>query len=225
MRTHRCCLVVVLVMCLSGAAYAEHGQRMEISLHEYRSSSARVVRPRIRRSKHGTHFIAEMSTGFSLANTFGPAFAGLVGIGGRPSWTRLRFYLLGEFAYASTAEQVDLSPGDTTELRRSHRDLMGGLRVYMPIYGSLRIFGDVLGGGTLVSESLDVNDVNEAAQQWYPLLCLAGGIQARVLRHLSVGARVKAAFADHTDEAIAETAHSKVPSTRITATVGITLHF
>ena len=65
--------------------------------------------PCMKPHRRGTHFIAEVNGGGSFAGSIGLAVGGVVGVGGKLRGFPLRFYLVGELAYASAAQEGTLS--------------------------------------------------------------------------------------------------------------------
>lgn len=155
----------------------------------------------------GNHFIAEGSIGLmhglSDGDTteIGHATSVLVGIGGRPagSWLRYFFIVEGVFGNYTRSHYQNYR---VLEISRSVFDVGVGLRVVAPIFiPQLRFFADgelvIVGSGTAFSGSrLATSESSELDGG----VRFALGLQFRPLEFLSVGARmaVTSAF-DHFD--------------------------
>lgn len=176
--------------------------------------------------KRGTHFIAEVAGGVATLQGPGPALEALVGVGGRPRWSPLRFYLFGEFAYTTGATSLSTAGGAQIEQTHQNRDFGAGLRAYVPL-GPVRLFGDVLGGTTNLASTQQDERLGYAIerQRWLPYFGFAAGLQLRLMRHVSVGVRAKAVFTDADVLAELTGIPEKPSSVRLTTTGGITFHF
>ncbi|PIE18977.1 MAG: hypothetical protein CSA65_03675 [Proteobacteria bacterium] len=148
-----------------------------------------VLRPR----RPATHFIAELNGGSSTYGGGGLALGGVLGVGGKLRGFPPIFYLMGEFSYNQAAESGSM-PLSGTGYRddRSFLDLVVGLRIYLPIWGPIRLFGDVGVGASYVSANLEQHDGPiVAADGWMSLFQFSGGVQVRLFHSLSVGLRLK----------------------------------
>jgi hypothetical protein len=146
----------------------------------------------------GTHFLIQATTGFSCDESMGLGYGVLLGAGGKLRGFPPRFYLLFEAARASHDRE---SVGSTGTLSSSFTgtDVAGGLRVLMPIAGPLRLYGDVLVGGTYGEFGLARADgTPRESQRWSPLVDLAAGMDFRFHRNFSAGLRFKAHLLDPT---------------------------
>jgi hypothetical protein len=74
---------------------------------------------------------------------------------------------------------------------RSYVGLAAGARVYVPTVGRLRLFFDALAGGSYNHAELTTAATLLDEGDWFVQGALAGGLQYRLLRTLSLGARVK----------------------------------
>lgn len=182
--------------------------------------------PCLQRAAPGTHFIAEISGGATTLGSGGLALEGVLGIGGKLRGFPPRFYLIGEAAYSSgTLSSATPLAGVGFRDERSYRDLSGGLRIYLPIYGPVRIFGDGLVGGSHVAASLDRQGLApRTAEGWLPMFALAAGVQVRMFRFLSVGMRAKFVLTDDDVAGLRQVVGAESPL-RATVTAGLTWHF
>ena len=143
----------------------------------------------IRRRRPGTHFILELQGGTTSFKAPGIAGAALFGVGGRPAGTPLRVYFLTELTYTTVAR----SPRqDDFADRRSYSGIGTGLRIYIPLFFGLRVFGDLLGGGVYFDGDVltpSNAQIHDSAWDWQ--LVFGGGLQYRLQRGLSLGARVR----------------------------------
>jgi hypothetical protein len=174
----------------------------------------------------GTHFVAEVNGGGTVLGGRGLMVGGLFGVGGKLRALPFRFYLVGEFAYSgSTDEGLSPSLGISFRDERSRRDIDFGLRIYVPIWGPLRLFGDILGGATYVSASLQRDGLPTVqSSTWGGLAVAAVGLQVRVLRNLSFGARARFTLTGEEPDGLRATmmAESHKP---ITFMAAMTWHF
>jgi hypothetical protein len=148
--------------------------------------------------REGTHFIAEIAGGGALYGRGGGiVVGGLFGAGGQLRRLPLPLYVVTEVAYNTT---TDAGHGPTLPAfrdERTHRDLALGLRIYVPVFGPLRFFAEVLGGGSYVSASLDRADVAPIASAgWVRLALVGGGLQVRLFHHFSLGVRTRIVLTD-----------------------------
>jgi hypothetical protein len=148
--------------------------------------------------REGTHFIAEIAGGGALYGRGGGiVVGGLFGAGGQLRRLPLPVYVVTEVAYNTT---TDAGRGPTLpEFRdeRTHRDLALGLRIYVPVFGPLRLFAEVLGGASYVSASLDRADLAPVSSAgWVKLALVGAGVQVRLFHHFSLGARTRIVLTD-----------------------------
>jgi len=173
-------------------------------------------------SQRGTRFLVELNGGFLLKENIGPQISGVFGVGGRLRDTLPIFYVVSEYSYSKTREDVGFSSavaGFKEEYQ--HSDLSAGLRVYLPIFSMVRIFAEVQGGGAYSTvELIRNNAAGSYATGWQPLFSLGGGVQLRVHRNLSLGLRAKHNF---TDDNLLGTSGNRSGRTILSA--GITCHF
>jgi hypothetical protein len=183
-----------------------------------------TVRPSGRQD--GTHFLAEVNGGGTVSGGRGPMVGGLLGIGGKLRALPFRFYLVGEFAYSGGIDD-GISPTLGTSFRdeRARRDLDFGLRVYLPLLGPVRLFGDVLGGASYVTTSLERQGLPTlSGGGWSGLAVAAVGLQVRLISQLSFGARVRFALTSEETDGLRATMGSS-SHRPITCMAGMTWHF
>ncbi|MBN1945595.1 MAG: outer membrane beta-barrel protein [Bradymonadales bacterium] len=144
----------------------------------------------------GPHFLAEagvgMIGGLSDADTTDLGIAGgiVLGVGGRPAGSWLRYYFLMEFLAGEYGRQHDQNYR-TIELARTIFDAGMGLRVVVPITPQIRFFGDILGvlvvsstefTGDFLLEEVGSSELDGGFR-------LGTGLQFRPIEMLSLGAR------------------------------------
>jgi hypothetical protein len=150
-----------------------------------------------RAQARGTHFIAELDAGALLSGDGGPAASLSVGAGGKLRGFAPRFYLLGTFGCseyeAAPAADVATWSGNETG---TFSDLALGPRVYLPIIGRLRWFGEGLIGASYASATYVEPGLPAplAAGEWLLLGVVATGLQWRFTSAFALGARVAFAF-------------------------------
>jgi hypothetical protein len=178
--------------------------------------------------KRGTHFILELNAGSSTYGSGGLAIGGLFGIGGKLRGFPLVFYLFAETAYHTSAHTISI-PLDGRYHRddRAFRDLVFGVRMYLPIWGPLRLFADAAGGASYVTTNLERDSARSmiSADGWAKTFQVSVGAQVRIFRNLSLGLRWKAMF---TDEEAVPDAYALIGDElplRSMATANITWHF
>jgi hypothetical protein len=194
------------------------------------SASAQIIPceegPCIRQKRKGTHFIAEINGGATLAGNGGFDVGGLVGVGGKLRGFPPRFYLVGEFAFSTYGNSGTVSgiPKHYHEGNR-YRDMALGLRVYIPIFGPFRLFADLLGGATHASGTLERTGLTTLmASGWSPLGLVGLGVQFRLFHHLSLGLRGKIVFSDDGMQALHDFVATD-PIIRTSLSAGLTWHF
>ncbi|MCK5798585.1 MAG: hypothetical protein KAI47_15440 [Deltaproteobacteria bacterium] len=181
------------------------------------------LRPRPR----PTHFIAEVNGGSSTYGGGGLAASGLFGVGGKLRGFPPIFYLIGELSSNQAAENGSM-PLAGTGYRddRSFLDLAVGLRIYLPIWGPIRLFGDGAFGASYVSANLEQHDGPVVvANGWMSIFQFSGGVQVRLFHALSVGLRLKGIIGN--EQAISGL-YALVGETlpiRTVATANLTWHF
>lgn len=137
------------------------------------------------------HFIAEASGGLMLSPGMGGTSHLLIGAGGRRRGGFLRFYAIGGLSHSSLVRHEWVSRGSRYESSSHQLDVTMGLRIYVPLFGPLRLFTDVLGGGSHVWSSVQGETFGDrAARGWRRVFSWAIGLQVRVTRDLSVGGRL-----------------------------------
>lgn len=182
--------------------------------------------PCVKARRPGTHFLVELNGGGTVYDGGGFAMEGLIGVGGKPWNIPLRFYLISEFAYNTSTDAGEM-PGVPLGYRdeRAFRDISLGLRIYLPLIPRLRLYSDVLGGGSHQSVTLKRDELpTRIASGWSPLAHVALGLQYRLLYHLSLGLRSKVVLTSD-DLAGLHAATGTSPPVRATITGGLTWHF
>jgi hypothetical protein len=176
------------------------------------------------RSEPGTHFIAGIEAGLGVGGSVGFASAFTLGIGGKLVGFPLRFYLLGELGYVDAGSEGVIDGRGFRE-DRGYWDLMLGMRVYIPVFGPLRVFVDALGGTTLTTASLTYADMTPQHTSGWDLAAVVGvGLQVRVLHHFSVGGRLRVLFAGDPLSELRDQLTIGGPWP-VSATAGLTWHF
>jgi hypothetical protein len=171
----------------------------------------------------GTHGVLELNAGATLGSELGEAGGALVGFGGKPVGFPWRFYFIGEVGQAHVRDAGFVAGGEYATDRR-YWNVAAGLRIYIPVWGPVRIFGDATLGGAYVASSLARPDVSpRAAGDWYILGAVAAGVQIRVLHQLAFGLRAKLLLTDDGLSELRETLGiaSAVPAM---VTLGLTWH-
>jgi hypothetical protein len=149
-------------------------------------------------ARRGTHFLVQATTGFSCDESMGLGYSLLLGAGGKLRGFPPRFYLIFETARA-THDRESTGSGGTLTSSFTGTDVAGGLRVLMPVAGPLRLYADVLVGGTYGEFAVARGDgTPREAQRWTPLVDLAAGMDFRVHRNFSAGLRFKGHLLDPT---------------------------
>jgi hypothetical protein len=173
----------------------------------------------------GTHFLLEANGGEALAGGRGPYALGLFGWGGRPGGLPLRLYLVAEVAFSASSADGVTALGVPFTDDRQRGDLEVGLRAYLPIWGPVRVFGDLLVGERHLSATLDRRGWPRLSEDhWGGTAAAAAGVQVRVLHDLSVGARAHFALDDEDPDDLRSILGS--PAERpVYLTAGMTWHF
>lgn len=175
------------------------------------------------RSAGGTHFIAEAEGGASLFGSGGPAVGALLGFGGKLPGYPPRLYVFAEAMYANGTDAASLDSGVLTRRQDDLFDLGVGLRVYLPVWGPVRIFADAGFGRTHVSVLTESNGTLERSEGWVSLFQVGFGPQVRVLDELSVGARMRFAFNEPLEPTGPERPQTRTEHSLLVAT--LTAHF
>ena len=154
--------------------------------------------PEATAARRGTHFLLQATAGFSCDESMGLGYGVLLGVGGKLRGFPPRFYLLFEASRATHDRESHGSAGSLTS-SFTGTDVAGGLRVLMPVAGPLRLYADVLVGGTHGEFGLTrAEGTPRESQRWSPLVDLAAGMDFRFHRNLSAGLRFKAHLLDPT---------------------------
>lgn len=175
----------------------------------------------------GTHFLAEVHGGSTTYGSGGLALSAAFGVGGKLRGFPPRFYLLTEVGTSgSTTTGAVAGAGVTYRDERRFYDFAGGLRIYLPIWGPIRLFAEGLIGASYLSANLArAGQPTLSAAGWAALFQAGAGLQVRLLRHLSAGGRFKMMFGD--DDGVGgfrEIVGADAPL-RSMATVSLSYHF
>jgi hypothetical protein len=93
------------------------------------------------------------------------------------------------------------------------------------VWGPIRFFADVLGGGSHIIATLERDGLpTQTVRGWLPLGAAAAGIQVRLLHHLSLGFRAKMVFTDDELGGLRTLVGSASP-VRTSVALGLTCHF
>lgn len=182
--------------------------------------------PCIAERRPGTHFLAEVYGGGTVNRNGGFAVEGLLGVGGKLPRLPMRLYLITEVGLASSVGEGYV-PGLPLSYRdeRMFTDVSAGLRTYFPVFGPARLFFDVSGGGTYQSVTLERDQLPaREVDGWSPLAQISGGVQLRLLHHLSLGVRTKLVLTRQDPGGLYD-ALGEEPPLRTSITAGITAHF
>ncbi|HEY3234738.1 MAG TPA: hypothetical protein VGJ84_08470, partial [Polyangiaceae bacterium] len=124
----------------------------------------------------------------------GPVLGAAIGAGGMLPGNPLRVYLIGLIAGSRVSE----GGGEGTLTWRTQReffDAAAGLRVYLPIYGPVRLLGEAALGESHARAQRSSSDGSVSARDaWLGILAFAGGVQVRVVPWFSVGANARFIF-------------------------------
>lgn len=225
MRTRSSLLAGGLVLLLAQSAAAQQLRAEETEdpwLETSEVSQPADDVPSEPKKQPGTFFIAEANLGATSSGRGGPVLGGLLGVGGKLSGFPPRFYLFGEVSHTSVSSSVSTSFGRTRQFR-DVTDLGVGLRVYVPVWGPVRLYGDALLGQSRIAFRLDDTEVGPYEQTgWANLVALGVGPQVRVMHHLSVGARARWIT---TTDLSGDPVGSRSGGTRTAFTANVTAHF
>lgn len=142
----------------------------------------------------GTFFLLEVDTGIGESAYAGKgpglSFGASAGVTLRIPGTPLRYHLLGSVVHRGSSES-GVHVGTSYSLRRSDLDVFAANRVVVPIWRTIRVYGE-LGLGTRftraeLDRSIGHQSLDEVQRRF--LLVTALGVQARVSKHFSVGLR------------------------------------
>ncbi len=141
----------------------------------------------------GTHVLVEGGGGVTATPGFGLSLGGVLGVGGKLVGFPLRFYGVAEVGYATASPAGELQSGASFGESRTHFSLALGLRIFVPVFGPLRLFAEGLGGAALSQATLERHGGGAAlsASEWQPAATVGAGMQVRVLHELSLGLRLR----------------------------------
>lgn len=169
----------------------------------------------------GTHWLVQATAGVTADGT--ATYGALLGVGGRAFGSPLRLYLLFEAAGGSGAASGSGTTGSYSAAYRG-ADIEVGLRALVPLAGNLRLYLDLLGGGTVGTWSLDRTGLTaRSSEGGAGLFDVAGGLDWRLVRNLSLGVRVKTHLVDTTPGWLS--AMGATIARRADVTAALTLHF
>lgn len=144
----------------------------------------------------GTWGVLELNAGATVGGELGEAGGALFGVGGKPVGFPWRFYFIGEVGQAHVRDAGFVAGGAYATDRR-YWNVAAGLRIYVPVWGPVRVLADAMLGGAYVDSSLQHRDLTPLeTNDWYILGAVAAGIQLRVLHQLSIGVRAKLLLTD-----------------------------
>jgi hypothetical protein len=172
-----------------------------------------------RASAEGTHFLLQANGGVTLTKT--GTFGALVGAGGRIG--RVRLYALFEASWATAGASGGGATGPWSATLFG-ADFAGGLRVLVPITDVVRVYVDVLGGGTVGSYSLSRDGrCARTTLDRSGLFDIAAGLDVRLVSELSLGIRGKVHVVDATPAWLS--AQQVDLGRDADLTLGLTFHF
>jgi hypothetical protein len=179
-----------------------------------------------RAPRPGTHFLVEVYGGGAVAGGSGPTFGGLIGVGGKPPLVPFRFYLIGELAFSSSGDEgIAPALGSTFRDERTRGEIDLGLRMYVPVWGPVRLFGDILGGGSHVTATFARRGWATLSEDyWQGTVVAAAGLQLRLFTRLALGTRVRFTLLDEDADRL-RTAIGAASDRPIAWTAGMTWHF
>ncbi|MDX9720630.1 MAG: hypothetical protein RBU37_07775 [Myxococcota bacterium] len=146
-----------------------------------------------RAEAQGTHFIAEAELGVAMPmgaelDEAGMGIGATFGFGGKVPGTFVRGYLLAQANFS----QFSINRCGVQGLDRHVTDTALGARMLIPLFDSIRVFGDVLLASAWVSsQELDSAGMRYWIEDADPRMAaiFSAGIQFRPMSLLSLGAR------------------------------------
>ncbi|HEY3358614.1 MAG TPA: hypothetical protein VGQ83_35530 [Polyangia bacterium] len=171
----------------------------------------------------GTHFILQATAGLTVDGGAAPVYGAVFGVGGRPARSPLRLYALFEVAGATT-DAAGVTPTGAYGATLRRVDIAAGLRFLLPVSGPLRIYADLLVGGTTYQASLERQGLDpRSSENGTALVDVAAGLDLRLVRNCSLGLRFKQHLLDPTPAWLAGLGAAPARSSDLSA--AITLHF
>ncbi len=144
----------------------------------------------------GTHFVAELSGGLATSPYEQDAWIPAMGVSLGATWKlprlSLRWYLLGTFSHRSR-EVSGSYRNDGFRAQREEYDLYGASRFVLPVWRSVRVYGEVGIGRRFYTQRLSRASLpqNLSEESSAFLLVLAAGLSVRVASPFSVGLRAE----------------------------------
>jgi hypothetical protein len=175
----------------------------------------------------GQLFFLEAQPGVQLGEepAIGPSLAVEAGCGGSWNGSRMRFFLVTRLEGATVDyEGAQLPVGDRSS--RSYGDASVGLRFLYPLTDGLRLYVDLLTGGSFVHAELERPGLpGLRADRTLFLAQTALGLQVRPSAHFSYGLRVQLSAQEVGPDLLAIAAGEKIDPLRATAALTFGAHF
>lgn len=178
-------LAACLCLCLCGSLPAQAQATEPAPTAQLRVPPGAPSQAAVPRRSRGTHMFLELHAGVPLSDRPAPAGALVFGTGGKLAGTPLRFYFLTEVG-ADYRRPNAGAAGDGRSLW-----LGPGVRMYVALFGGLRIFGELTAGGLYVRDSLVATERELTLSGWEPQAGLGAGLQYRFFEGLSLGGRMQ----------------------------------
>jgi hypothetical protein len=141
----------------------------------------------------GSYFFGDVSIGSSWLHHQSQyaeselAWGLTAGVGGKWPYFPVRAFLLFQYERSSQASQIP-SASVSEKIGLDLDSLLGGVRLLVPIYRDIRIYGDFLLGRTIIAEYFETGggEINQVTPE---TLLLTLGLQWRLLYRLSLGVK------------------------------------
>jgi hypothetical protein len=178
----------------------------------------------------GTHFVLELNTGLgeSAYEDGDPGLAYGASFGFTWKWTGLplRFALLGTVASRNTTIAGNYE-GLSFSSDRRDLDVYIAPRLVIPIFGRIRVYGEVGLGERIRTETLRLGEDLEplSATSHETLFIFAAGLQARLSTHFSLGIRGEIVPADPNPDLVIAATHVEADQMRTALLAQIGVHF
>jgi hypothetical protein len=147
----------------------------------------------------GTHFLVEPSTGltfnhgFELEDGVGLEAGGTLAVGGKFKGFPPRFYAYFRVRQAMFGSQDIYLPARDAhcQVSRAYTDVVGGLRVVVPLFWRVRLQAELGGGATFSQNEYRETGLRPISYaETLHVLEFGGGLNVRVFRWLSAGLMV-----------------------------------